>query len=164
MADGGAISIEVEGGERLLRQLNELSRKVSRKITRETLTKALRPVEMLARQLAPVDTGLLAGSIRIRAGKRSRSGVSRIVGQTERAFYGTFQEFGYHLGRRANNETIGVRKGKKRTESEQARIASMNAERPFVDAQPFLKPAMQAHEDRIPEVFAAELRAALASI
>ena len=159
----GIVDIKLEGGERLLKALQSYEPKIRNRIVRESMNKALAPVLRLAEQMAPMDTGLLNRNLKIRPGKRRRNAVSRTVATTERAHYGTFQEYGFKLGRRASNETIGLRKGKKRNASQRAAVEAINNARPSIEAQPFMRPAMRAYEDRIPELFASEIRAALAA-
>lgn len=102
------MEMEIKGLEDVVRQLGDLPNKVGKKIIRQALRKASRPILETAKQWCPEDTGQLRDSIKLRAIKRSRSGRIGIrvscsdqeyVG---RQFYGAFQELGYHVGKRGN--------------------------------------------------------------
>ena len=67
----------------------------------------MRPVLAQARQNAPVKTGALKKAIKLRSLKRSRTGrigvrvaISEDWFKGNKQFYGAFQEFGYHIGKR----------------------------------------------------------------
>ena len=88
------------GDKQLNRVLRRLSGKDAKAAIRKGSRKALKPVLADARQLAPVRTGALRRSIKVRAIKRSRTRVgSRVTtGKatfTGPTFYGGFVEYGY---------------------------------------------------------------------
>lgn len=90
------------GDKKLDRMLREFEPKLAKKIIRRTLRKAAKPVLETARQHAPVLTGALKRSLKVRAMKRSRRnknkyGVRVITGDDffkGEQFYGAFIEFG----------------------------------------------------------------------
>jgi HK97 gp10 family phage protein len=92
--------ITIRGLGKLTRQLRKLEPKNARKAIRKAARAAAKPVQIKAKDLAPVDTGLLRKEIKVRAVKRSRQrigvrvtiGNRNFVGDT---FYGGFQEFGW---------------------------------------------------------------------
>lgn len=107
MTKFGRVDIKLEGARELDRKLRELPRKLQRKVIRQALRAGMRPIHEAAKQNAPVATGLLKQSIKLRAMKRNRRGVIGVKIETEggnfkgETFYGAFQEFGYRRGKRS---------------------------------------------------------------
>lgn len=91
-------TVVITGVKALDRRLKNIDAKLGKKFVRQGVRRALKPVQLAAKQFAPDDTGALERSIKIRALKRSRrrfgarvsSDGSRIEGQ----YYGGFQEWG----------------------------------------------------------------------
>lgn len=101
-----AVTITLTGDKKLDRLFSSLPKKVQGKVIRPALREAAKIISAKAKTNAPVDTGLLRESLRVRAGKRTRKNVIRVLVQTEagfykgKTFYGAFQEFGHRQGSR----------------------------------------------------------------
>jgi HK97 gp10 family phage protein len=118
---GGDLSID--GLQPLLKKLDALGPKLAGKIGRRALREGAKIFQQQAKANAPVKDGLLKGSIRVRAGKRSRTGISYLVQTGEgffkgETFYGAFVELGHKAGSR-----------------------KLGDDRAKVEARPFLRPA-----------------------
>ncbi len=74
-----AVTVRVEGGEELLRQLQELPKKVGNQILRKALRKGAVPIEEEQQNRVAVDTGLTEKSIIVRMGKRKVKGTQSVV-------------------------------------------------------------------------------------
>jgi HK97 gp10 family phage protein len=91
--------ISIEGGRELDRALKKLPRALARKIIRQSLREAARPIVEEAKSRAPVLTGQMRDSLRVRAGKR-RKGQASMAVQTKDGdyagdtFYAAFYEYG----------------------------------------------------------------------
>jgi len=72
------IDIRVVGGKRLNKKFNKLDTKVKGKIMREATKTAMQPVLELAKNRAPVKTGLMRRSLKI-ASFRGRNAVGAVV-------------------------------------------------------------------------------------
>jgi HK97 gp10 family phage protein len=93
------VRVKVEGAKELERQLRELPGKVEQKILRQAVTAAAKPILDDARAQAPVKSGALRASLKVRAGKRRKGSVNRQVVTKDgffkgEQFYGAFQELG----------------------------------------------------------------------
>lgn len=95
------VNVSLSGDKQLLAKLDRLSRKDSRSVVRKAARRAAKPILMQSRVNAPVDTGTLRRSIKIKAITRSRKriGVKVTTGTAKSAyqgkqFYGAFQEYG----------------------------------------------------------------------
>jgi len=96
---------QIEGLKELEQKLIDLGRKDAQKVMKRALRKAAGPVAAAAKSLAPVRTGALQRSIKIRAGKSGKGRVSIIVGTAKKwftgaFFYAAFQEFTHYIGSR----------------------------------------------------------------
>ena len=102
--------MELIGGKELDNALQELERKLARKIGVQALRAGAKIILAKARANAPVKSGALKAAIKIRAG-RSRKGERRvrvIVGDkwfTGDEFYAAFVEFGHKSGKRSGGVT-----------------------------------------------------------
>jgi HK97 gp10 family phage protein len=79
------ISIDLSGDKALLKKFATLGVSVEKKVLRKALRKGGKPVLAKAKQLVPVDKGLLKRSLKLRAIKRSRRefGVRVMTGTRE---------------------------------------------------------------------------------
>lgn len=93
----------IDGVDELLRKIKRLRRgNELKKLIRQTLRKAGRPVLASARSFAPEDERTLSGSIKLRASKRSRRSIGVVIGPGSRAelgitssgYYPAHQHFG----------------------------------------------------------------------
>lgn len=90
------ISLKVEGGERLARELRGLSNRVSRNVQREALKEGAELIRARASALAPREPGApdLADNIAVSNALPEDGSVGVAIGPTRNFFYGFFQEFG----------------------------------------------------------------------
>lgn len=90
------ISIRVEGGDKLAKELRGLTNRVNRSVQRQALLAAAEPMREMARQAAPRAPGApdLAENIEFGNTTADSGDVAIALGPTKRFFYGSFQEFG----------------------------------------------------------------------
>lgn len=129
------MSIKIEGAKELEKTLLGLEPKLGKKIIRQAMKKAAKPIHAAARQMAPVVTGALRKSIKIRVMKRKKHRYGVVIGTaakwfTGETFYGAFAEFG-------------------------------TKKQP---AKPFLRPAFDAYHKDALKIFISEIRKGLAAI
>lgn len=99
-------SIKVYGGDVIIKKLNDLERKIRRKIVSKVLryTSKVFAAEIKAR--APVRSGALARAVTVRATRRSRLriGTQVLFGRsklfTGDQYYGGMVEYGHYVGHR----------------------------------------------------------------
>jgi HK97 gp10 family phage protein len=103
------VLMSVRGDKEIMKKLKRLERKDAKKVIVRSARAAMRPVMQAAKKGAPVgETGNLRKSIKMRALKRNRRGnIGVRVAISDRwfvgpMFYGAFQEFGWHIGKRDN--------------------------------------------------------------
>jgi len=93
-------TIQIRGGEKLAAALEALGPAMEKKILRSAMREAAKPILDDAKRRAPVLTGQLRKSLKIRSIKRNRQGQVGVVISTEKGFfkgetfYGAFHEFG----------------------------------------------------------------------
>lgn len=96
---------KLEGAQELLARLKVLPSKMPKKIFKKALRAGAKIVLAEAKKNAPVKTGALRKSLKVRAGRAGKNRVSMLV-STRRGdfkgneFYGAFQEFGWKAGKR----------------------------------------------------------------
>lgn len=101
-------TFQLTGHKHLDKVFQTLPVRVQKKVLRKPLRDAAKIIHAQAKANAPVRTGLLRSSLKVRAGKRSRrfKNEVRIVVVTEggffkgKAFYGGFVELGFRRGHR----------------------------------------------------------------
>lgn len=104
MADG--VVIKLVGDRKLIRKLERLEKKDARRAIRRGSRAGIKIVTAAVKAAAPVGaTGQLRKAIRTRAAKRSRRFIGAVTRLGEgyfkgETFYGSFQEFGWHSGKR----------------------------------------------------------------
>jgi HK97 gp10 family phage protein len=89
----------ITGIKEIDRALQELEKNVAKKVIRQAMRKAMKPVKQQVEANAPRVTGKLAGNVKIKAIKKSRTkigirvqiGAKEFTGET---FYGAFLEYG----------------------------------------------------------------------
>lgn len=99
---GSGISgtIQIRGGEELAAALESLGPAMEKKILRSAMREAAKPMLADAKRRAPVLTGAMRKSLKIKAMKRRSNGQVGVVIATEKGFfkgetfYGAFHEFG----------------------------------------------------------------------
>lgn len=95
----GKAKVWVTGIKEIDAALKQLERKEARKVFAKATREAAKVVQKLAVAGAPVDTGLLARSLKVRSTKKLKNAVGAEVrtGDQEfggETFYGSFQEYG----------------------------------------------------------------------
>lgn len=91
---------KIEGLEQLISKLNSLPDKLEKKVVRTAVRKGAILIRNKAREKAPIGTGTLKKSIKIRSNRAGNGVVSFKIGPTNDKkkgtdiFYGRFQEFG----------------------------------------------------------------------
>ena len=112
-----AESIRLEGGKEIEQRLRRLPSLVERKVVRQSLRAGAKVVQAQAVSDAPKKTGFLSRNIKVRAARRSRGRIGVVV-QTDKgffkgdAFYGAFQEMGFHIGPRRLGDSRRFVEGK----------------------------------------------------
>ena len=99
------IVIRVRGLKECLARFKELPNKYVKAALRKGMRAGQKILTAASKANAPVATGRLQANIKTRAGKRSRKGVvmATVLGEgfyQGKTFYGAFQEFGWHAGKR----------------------------------------------------------------
>lgn len=121
-------ALVIEGLEALQAGLNKLELFAEKTVLKDALKEGAKVVADEAKTLAPVKSGQLQRAIRVRAG-RSRRGVMSVLASVGKkwfsgeTFYGAFQEFGWHSGKRSNSFAAQHKRivRQLRTESRRAR-------------------------------------------
>lgn len=153
--------LRIQGDKQLIRKFNELPVKVEKTIARKATREAGRPMLAEAKRNAPVATGKLRKSLKLRALRRSRKGrVGVTVGTSNREFsgeqfYGAFQEYGYHLGKR----TSSVRKEQRL--ARRGRLGSTRDSRRFVEGTHYLERAFATKQGESQRIMQRELWAGI---
>ncbi len=124
--------LEIKGGLELLRKLEQFPRTVQRKLLRQAIRDGARPILAAAKANAPVLTGALKASLRLRVRKNVKPGVYAVQIQAGKygefrgdQFYAAFLELGHRLGHR--------------------RLGNSRA---IVPANPFMRRAADMNKDR----------------
>ena len=92
----------IQGLEKTLKSLKKFDAQLQKKILRQAMRAALKPIKATAKADAPVLTGQTRAAIKIKAGKQRKKGCIRlnvVIGEGDYKgdqFYGSFQEYGYH--------------------------------------------------------------------
>lgn len=133
-----AIDISIFGDKALSAKLAAMPLKVQKKITRQALRQGGKRVRDEARRLAPVDTGALKKSIKVRAAKNLRRGSFGISVQT-----GTRAELGISPEAKFYYPAVLEFGGRGH------------------EAQPFLRPAMDATRAEVLSLIKNSIREAL---
>lgn len=99
------MTLTLQGGKELERKLKTLPTRIRNKVVRTALRSGAKLVQAETKQLAPVATGLLRKSLKVRAMKRKkgRIGINVQMGAGDykgETFYGAFVEYGHKVGKR----------------------------------------------------------------
>jgi HK97 gp10 family phage protein len=149
------ITIGVVGGRELQRALQQLESKTRARFARQGMRKGMKLVLAEARAKAPVRTGRLKKSLRIKAAKRRKkatisirlaAGEGDFKGDT---FYGSFLEYGYHATPRYPLQAFG----------EKIWVSGKRGSTPtkWMPPRPFMRPALDNQGPKAIEVAAAEI-------
>jgi HK97 gp10 family phage protein len=133
--------IRIDGLAELDRKLKLLPKKVAGKISRKALRAGSKVILKEAKALAPVATGTLKASLKVKSGKRKRGFVSVQVQTADgdyrgETFYGAFLEYGHKSGKRNQGKVISVRRGKRGRPK-----ITRDDKRKTVPAKPYMAPA-----------------------
>jgi HK97 gp10 family phage protein len=96
---GGGATVVLTGVKEIDRALRQLERKMAAKVVRQAINKALKPIEARVKELAPVESGQLRDSLKVRAMPYKKGRIAFEV-RTAKGdfkgdqFYGAFQEYG----------------------------------------------------------------------
>lgn len=116
----------IDGVDELSAKWRDLRGPKMRAVYRNATRDSARPVLVAARQFAPFDTGALEGSLKLKAGRRSRRLIATVVVAGERS------ELGIPPGAKGYYPQVmefGTKPGTKRQ----------------ISPRPFLRPAMDMH-------------------
>lgn len=148
------VLMSIRGDKAVMKRLKKLEPKIRKQVLNKAAKTAMRPVLTAARNNAPKKTGALRKAIRLRALKRNRRGnVGARVACSDQwfvgdMFYGAFQEFGYHIGKRENSmRSRGIWSG----------IGSDRDTRREVAGQHFIERAFRTHGERAMQTFMEEV-------
>jgi HK97 gp10 family phage protein len=148
----------IEGAKQLDKKLIALGPRIAKKVVRQAIRPAAKGIQRTAQANAPVDTGALKKSIKVRALKRSRTRIGITVATNSsdnlfkgKEFYGGLLEFGFRRGKRTNAIKQAQKKGKV--------LESDN--RPLVPPRPFMKPAFDSNRDRAGQMIVDNLRSGI---
>lgn len=116
MAQRG-FTIEIRGLEQLRKKLDKLGAAGVKKAMRPALRAGQKIMTKAAQAAAPVRTGLVKRNIKTRAMRRSRKhfGMRTVLGEgfyKGKTFYGAFQEFGWHPGKRTAETKLAKKEGR----------------------------------------------------
>lgn len=136
-------TVELHGDVELIRKLNSLPGRVQRGAFRTAARKSGKILASEQKRRAPVESGQTKRAIKVRAIKRTRTGVGVTVGTSQKdytgdQFYAAFVEYGHKQGHRR-----------------------LGANRVFIPARPFLRPAFDAKIGEMEAVYRSELKVQL---
>lgn len=159
------LQISLSGDAKLLATLRGLEKKHAKAVVRKASRKAAKPIVAAARANAPVKTGALRKSIKVRAIKRSRSRIGVRIGTSGhesafvgKQFYGAFQEYGWFTGKRTKETRRAQAKNaqhKMRLEAKLAREAK-GQNRKFNHGSHFMLRAAKSKASEAVGIFATE--------
>lgn len=108
MAETVAVSFDLRGDSKLLADLQALPLRIQKRVLAQALRPAAKLIQQATQANIPGKTGLAAGSLKVRAAKRSRKFPSRVTINVitsggwfkGEAFYFAFDEWGFRAGAR----------------------------------------------------------------
>jgi HK97 gp10 family phage protein len=97
--------VKIEGLKEVNAKLRKMERRVAKQVTRKALREGGKIIQAAAKAAAPVKSGLLKRSIKVRAGRSRMGKVDIVVGLGKKwwagmSWYGSLQEFGFKRGSR----------------------------------------------------------------
>lgn len=152
MAKNKFIDISVFGDKQLQKDLNAIGIKAGKKVVRSALRKEAKVVSNNASAKAPVDTGDLRDSIKVRASTNKRRGQFGVevapgtraelgIDPKDEYYYPAANEFGRNAG-------TGRRAVMQRTRRKaRQKLAGKRTTNKIVPARPFLRPAFDERKD-----------------
>ncbi len=168
-AEGGFVF--VKGLKEIQAKLKALEPKLAKKVVRAALKKSAEPILHAARSKAPVDTGFLVSSIKLTTALSRRKGTMTVRVGTSKGFYkgddfyASFIEFGYRRGARRTKTQLGLPDARQLPNQIAFTVAkytskvqrAVNNQRPWVPAQPFLRPAYDENKERALNILTTEI-------
>lgn len=144
-------TVKLEGARELQAKLQELDKKVAKKVTRQALREGAKIVAAEAKTLAPVRSGNTRKAIKVRAGRSKKDYISVLVSVgskwfTGKEFYAAFVEFGHFLGLKLGGKFRGEA-GRKLY-----RRLSIAAGRKWVPGEHWLEAAYEESADKAAKV------------
>ncbi|QIB36547.1 HK97-gp10 family putative phage morphogenesis protein [Ancylobacter pratisalsi] len=156
--------MKVEGLADLEKALGQFSKATQRGVLTRVLKKAAKPIENMARNLAPVDSGELRDSIETvvvrgnNAGKAAFASTMRDGGTRADAAAAAHAANAKVAGR-GTSATVRVRATAPHAHlAEYGHMATKDGHEFRVDGQPYMGPALRAEDDRAVRVMAADLK------
>lgn len=86
--------LTIEGVDELIAQLENLTYKQGEQVLSKSLKRGSQLISEEIQHRAPVRSGRLANSVRVKITEKSATEAIALIGPTRRGFYGSFQEFG----------------------------------------------------------------------
>jgi HK97 gp10 family phage protein len=154
------VTIVVSGEKELARRIRALPDDVRNKVLKRAAREAMKPALAVARRNSPKKTGLLRKSLKSKAQRNKLRGwVGQIIETREgwfggETFYGAFQEFGWHVGKRRNSL---------RSRGEWGGIGGPQDNRKFVEGKHFVEKTFDTEKEAIASRFIARCRYYLAN-
>lgn len=107
-------TIKITGARAIQRALDELPKRLAKKVIRQALRAGAKVIQPAAKAEAPEKTGQTRRAIKVRAGKSRKKNVISlgvIIGKGSyqgETFYGAFQNFGWKTGKRGSSNRTQV--------------------------------------------------------
>jgi len=151
------MNVSLSGFKQLERKLNELPKRIRRKVLSQSLRAGAKIIQAEAKARVPKDTGELRRSIKVRVGKVKNRGDVKIIVITGAGdfkgdqYYGAFVEYGYRRGKRSAG-VASLQKAKSSTKDSgkkaaiQAKLDKAD-DRQMVPARPFMRPAFDTKKN-----------------
>lgn len=153
MADSSAIQISVKGLEDLAQVLKSFPEKVSRNILSKAVYAGAIVVRDAARANAPVKTGKLRKSIKIRSARSKRGSMEKIFRVYAAAYYGHMVERGTKAHKIKHINVKALKIGK---------AFAIEVDHPGIQSpRPFLRPALDENTINIIEAMRVKLKAGI---
>jgi len=152
--------VAVYGGDEIRKLLTGLPLNVAKKALRTGIRNGAKIIAEEAKRLAPVDTGRVRDSIKVRAATKLRRktavGVRIIAGDgwfTGEAFYGYFWEYGFFkqpVIRMENGQLVSMKRGR--------------GDPTWVPARPFMRPALEIKQTQATDAVTRAVRSYVLSL
>jgi HK97 gp10 family phage protein len=100
------MKLYVQGVAEINKALRQLAPKIQKKVLRQSIRKALKPVKAAVEAEAPIgETGQIKANVKIKSGKRQKDTLrlNVVIGAGDfkgDQFYASFVEYGHHIGSR----------------------------------------------------------------
>ena len=109
------VTVTIAGTRELAAVLKSIPEKEAAKAIRKGTRAGQKAIARVAKRRAPKRTGAMARAVKVRAMKRRRHRFGHVVVVGDKTFtgdtfYGGFQEFGWHVGKRRTSNGTGQRR------------------------------------------------------